>query len=126
MTDKGDRHMADYNNELNVKEGLEYAMDSEEFYIEVLETYMEETRDEISQMDQYVADGNMEEYATLVHAVKSGSRLIGAMSLGDEAYELELKSKEGNIEYVRSNHDHLKEHVKAVYDAVNAYMAEKK
>lgn len=117
--------MAVYDNELNVKEGLEYAMDSEEFYIEVLQTYMEETDDELSRMDQFLSDGNMPEYATLVHAVKSGSRLIGAMSLGDEAYDLELKSKEGDVEYVRSRHDHLKEHVKAVYDAVNAYMAEK-
>lgn len=118
--------MANYDeNELNVAEGLEYSMDSEEFYIEILRTYLEETQDELNQMDAHLASGDMNEYATLVHAIKSGSRLIGASNLGEEAFDLEMKSKDGDIDYVRSKHDHLKEHVAVVFEAINGYLADK-
>ncbi len=117
--------MADYDtNELNVKEGLEYAMDDPELYADILRTYLEETAEELTQMDRYAAEDNMPEYATLVHAIKSGSRLIGATDLGEEAFNLEQKSKDGETEYVRAHHDHLKEHVSKVFEAINGYLAD--
>ena len=116
--------MAYNTEELDVKEGLEYSMDNVEFYKEILETYLEETADQIKQMDLYLASDNMPEYATLVHAVKSGSRLIGAMKLGDEAFVLEQKSKEGDAAFVHAHHDSLKAHVDVVFEAVHGYMAE--
>ncbi|SCY80846.1 Hpt domain-containing protein [Lachnospiraceae bacterium XBB2008] len=116
--------MAYNTEELNVKEGLEYSMDNVDFYKDILETYMEETVDQVKQMDLYLASENMLEYATLVHAVKSGSRLIGAMKLGDEAFDLEQKSKAGDVEYIRSHHDALKAHIDVVFEAIKGYMAE--
>ncbi len=110
--------------ELNVQEGLEYSMDNVDFYKEILETYMEETIDQIRQMDEYLASGNMPEYATLVHAVKSGSRLIGAAKLGGDAFALEQKSKADDIDFVRANHDSLKTHVDVVFEAIRGYIAE--
>lgn len=110
--------------ELNVQDGLEYSMDNVDFYKEILETYMEETTDQIKQMDMYLDSDNMPEYATLVHAVKSGSRLIGASKLGEEAFTLEQKSKEGDAAFVHANHDSLKAHVDVVFEAIKGYLAE--
>ena len=118
--------MAEYDtNELNVEAGLEYSMDSEEFYIEILQAYLEESAEGLTQMGQYLAEANMVEYATLVHALKSSSRLIGAANLGEEAYALELKSKEGDVEFVRNRHDHLKQHTEKVFEAIRGYLADK-
>ncbi|MBR6391131.1 MAG: Hpt domain-containing protein [Lachnospiraceae bacterium] len=116
--------MAYNTEELNVQTGLEYSMDNVDFYKEILETYVEETREQLSQMDTYLAEDNMPEYATLVHAVKSGSRLVGAMSLGEEAFVLEQKSKAGDSAFVHANHDSLKAHVDVVFEAIQGYMAE--
>lgn len=117
--------MASYDtNELNVTEGLEYSMDSREFYIEILDTYLEETAEELEQMDGHLEAGDMGQYATLVHAIKSSSRIIGAGPLGERAYDLELKSKDGDIEYVKANHAALKEHIAKVFDCIKAYKAE--
>ena len=116
--------MAYNTDELNVQEGLEYSMDNVDFYKEILETYMEETTDQIKQMDEHLASGNMPEYATLVHAVKSGSRLIGAAALGEDAFALEQKSKADDIDFVRANHDNLKAHVDVVFEAIRGYNAE--
>ena len=116
--------MAYNTDELDIKEGLEYAMDSTEFYVEILKTYLEETAEQLGQMDGFLAEGNMTEYATLVHAVKSGSRLIGAMKLVDEAFDLEQKSKAGELEYIRDHHDALKAHAEVVFEAVRGYLEE--
>jgi len=116
--------MATYDeNELDVATGLEYSMDNVDFYKDILSTYLEETADEIKQMDDCLASGDMKNYATMVHAVKSSSRLIGAASLGEDAYDLELKAKADDVEYVKAHHDALKEHVDKVFACINAYMA---
>ena len=111
-------------NELDVSVGLEFSMDNKEFYVSILDTYLEETADELAKMDEYVVTGDMPQYATLVHAIKSSSRIIGAGPLGERAYDLELKSKDGDIEYVKANHAALKEHIAKVFDCINAYKAE--
>ena len=110
--------------ELNVTDGLEYSMNDKDLYIEILETYLEETSDELARMDTHLANEDMLQYATLVHAIKSSSRLIGAGNLGEVAYDMELRAKEGNVEYIKSKHDALKAHVQVVFDCIKAYMAE--
>lgn len=110
--------------ELDIAVGMEYAMDNRDFYIDILDTYLEETAEELEQMDAHLANGDMLQYATLVHAIKSSSRLIGATKLGEVAYDMELRAKEGNVEYISSKHDALKAHVQVVFDCVKAYMAD--
>jgi len=117
--------MAAYDeNELDVAVGLEYSMDNKDFYMDILDTYIEETTEELEQMDEHLANGDMLQYATLVHAIKSSSRLIGATNLGEVAYDMELRAKEGNAEYIASKHDALKAHIQVVFDCVKAYMAD--
>lgn len=108
-------------NELDVSVGLEFSMDNKEFYVSILDTYLEETADELAKMDEYVVTGDMPQYATLVHAIKSSSRLIGANPLGEVAYDMELRAKEGNVEYIKNNHEALKNHIQVVYDCIAAY-----
>lgn len=111
-------------NELNVTDGLEYSMNNKDFYVSILDTYLEETADELEKMDTYVVDGDMKQYATLVHAIKSSSRLIGANPLGEEAYDLELHAKDNDLEYIKAHHEALKQHIQLIYDCIAAYKAE--
>ncbi len=51
-------------------------------------------------IEQYADAGDYENYTVLVHALKSSSRLIGAMSLSEEARRMEAcgnKSKQGDV-----------------------------
>jgi len=111
-------------NELNVSDGLEYSMNNKEFYVGILDTYLEETQESIVKMDEAIETGDMKLYSTLVHAIKSSSRLIGANPLGEDAYELELKSKDDDIEFVKAHHQALKDHIDVVYGCIEAYKAE--
>ncbi len=91
--------------------GLEFAVGKMDFYLETIKIYIEETEKNMQLMCDYVEGEDMNNYAVLVHALKSNSRLIGADKLGDLAYDLELKSKEGDFGFVNEHHlDLMKQH----------------
>lgn len=46
-------------------------------------------------------------YTIKVHALKSSSKLIGALELSDMARDLEFAGKEGRIDYIKENNDAL-------------------
>ena len=49
----------------------------------------------------------MKDYALFVHSLKGNARAAGAEKLADIAYEHEMKSKAGELEYVQAHWDEL-------------------
>ena len=87
---------------LDVKTGMGYCMDDEDFYVEILQTYFEDDkRDLIS--GAYESE-NWKDYETYVHALKSTSLNIGAVTLSEHAKALEYAAKEQNYDYIREHH----------------------
>ncbi|MBQ0041990.1 MAG: response regulator [Lachnospiraceae bacterium] len=108
--------------EFDYEEGLDYSMGNMEFYIEALEIYLEETAENMEKMDNYLADGNMKDYSTLVHALKSNAKIIGAMKLSELCYELEMKSKDNDLNFVKANHQPMKDKYITVCGYIQEYM----
>lgn len=111
--------VADY---VDVKAGLEYAMNNEEFYKETIEIYLQESQEKMAEASEVLEKGDMPSYSTIVHMMKSNSRLVGATKLGDMAYELEMKSKEGDAEYCKEHQPMLVEEFSKVVAALNQYL----
>jgi CheY-like chemotaxis protein/HPt (histidine-containing phosphotransfer) domain-containing protein len=88
--------------ELDTSVGMDYCMDNEEFYQEMLEVYLTSAKAE--SMTQYFAAQDWENYRITVHALKSTSLTIGAVELSEQAKALEMACKENNITYVQDNH----------------------
>ena len=87
---------------LDTKCGMIYCMDDEEFYIEMLGTYLEgDKRDLIVQTFE---TENWKDYETYVHALKSTSLNIGAKTLSEHAKALEFAAKAKDYDYIRANH----------------------
>ena len=87
---------------LDVKTGLTYCMNEEDFYIEMLQEFLQ--ADKASQLKHFLAEEDWDNYRTTVHALKSTSLTIGAAHLSGEAKALEMAAKEGNMDYIRSHH----------------------
>ena len=85
--------------------GLEFCMDDEEFYEEMLETYLEDSEEVVGLMREAYDKGDLALYATEVHALKSTSKTIGAVGLSNLALELEMAAKAEDADTVRSKHD---------------------
>ena len=99
---------------LDVKTGLTYCMNEEEFYIEMLQEFLQ--ADKASQLKHFLAEEDWDNYRTTVHALKSTSLTIGAAHLSGEAKALEMAAKEGNMDYIWSHHDGVMDEYKELTD----------
>ncbi len=99
---------------LDVKTGLTYCMNEEDFYIEMLHEFLQ--ADKASQLKHFLAEEDWDNYRTTVHALKSTSLTIGAAHLSGEAKALEMAAKEGNMDYIRSHHDGVMDEYKELTD----------
>ena len=87
---------------LDTKEGMGYCMNDEEFYTEMLETYLES--DKRGLMSEAFEAEDWKKYETYVHGLKSTSLNIGADMLSEHAKALEYAAKDGNYAYIREHH----------------------
>ncbi len=94
------------------------------FYDETLEAFLEENKTRLDNIAKYKEEGNMADYAILVHALKSDSKYLGFMSLVDIAYEHELASKANNVDEVNSKYDKLMQEVDKFTKLAHKYLGD--
>lgn len=112
--------------ELDISLGMEYALHKKNFYIDTLEIYLEETVDSELKMREFMDAGDMPNYAILVHALKSNSRLVGAKELGDFAERMERNSKAGDLQFIREHHYELMDQLEKVRMEIRSYLKSQK
>ena len=87
------------NNGANIKKALELFGDMET-YDATLETFLQEVPGKLEKIKSCKEIGDMANYAILVHSLKSDARYFGFETLGELAYDHELKSKANDMYYV--------------------------
>ncbi|MBR6690895.1 MAG: response regulator [Bacilli bacterium] len=92
-----------------------------EMYNETLRIFMEENKTRIPNLKQYKESGDMENYAIQVHALKSDSKYLGFKELAEYSYQHEMKSKEGNKDYVNDHFDELMSEYNRIYYIIKEY-----
>lgn len=85
---------------------------SEDAFKTVLKIFYESIPEKTAEIEGYYACGDWENYTIKVHALKSSARLIGALSLADDAQLLEDAGKTVNIDFIRENHGSFMEDYK--------------
>lgn len=100
LTDKNYDSYLQYG--LYIANGLLLAKGDEELYEELVRVFLKE-RVKQDEMQQFISEENMKDYAVWVHGLKGNARTLGADSLADMAFEHETQSKAGNISYVRKH-----------------------
>ena len=83
--------------QLDISLGMEYALNKKPFYIDTLEIYLEETAQSEIELKEFMDAGDMQNYAISVHALKSNSRIVGAVEMGNFAESMERSSKAGAL-----------------------------
>jgi CheY-like chemotaxis protein len=63
---------------------------------------------------------DMNDYAIIVHGIKSSSRSIGAEALGEKAEALEHAAKASDLDFVRENHGLFIQAVDQLLEGINA------
>ncbi|MDD6492826.1 MAG: response regulator [Firmicutes bacterium] len=92
--------------ELDIQTGLRYCM-GQELYEEILQEYMQ--TDKADKLEQFFDAKDWDNYRIIVHALKSTSLTIGAISLSEGAKALEMAAKDGDESYLISHHQAVME-----------------
>lgn len=93
--------------QLDVEIGIGYCM-NRDFYLEVLKDYL--NSDKKADLENLFEKKDWGKYRTIVHALKSTSKTVGAVTLSKEAEELEMAAKAENENYIETHHASLMEH----------------
>lgn len=96
------------------EKGLTYCGGSEDFLKEIISMYAAD--DKRAEIQKAYDEKDWDGYRILIHTVKSTSRTIGAMELGDEAQELENAVKELDVDMICKMHESVMASYSAVLD----------
>ena len=108
------------NNGVNIDKSLELFGDMET-YDETLNDFLAEVDDKLAKIKTYKEQGDMANYAILVHSLKSDARYFGFEKLAELAYNHEMESKANNMYYVTDHYDELMTEANKIVNAVKAY-----
>ena len=108
-------------NGVDVERGLELLGDMD-MYNETMEDFLSEINEKYPNAKMYKEQGDMPNYAILVHSIKSDSKYLGFTRLADLAYQHELKSKENDIDFVNNNFASLEEEIIRIIKVVKEYL----
>ena len=104
------------------EKGLTYCGGSEDFLKEIISMYAAD--DKRTEIQKAYDEKDWDGYRILIHTVKSTSRTIGAMELGDEAQELENAVKELDVDMICKMHESVMAYYSAVLDWCRATTAQ--
>ena len=94
-------------NFLDTASGLEFAAGDEDFYRQILTTFVNE--DKRPALNDLLSNEDWQNYQIVAHSLKGTALTIGAPNLSSSAKELEFAVKENRIDYIREHHDEVME-----------------
>ncbi len=104
---------------IDMASGLEFCAGSEDFYMEVLNEYADSPVDG-ALLKKYLDSGDLKEYCTLVHGIKSSSKIIGAQDMFSRAEKLEFAARDEDMDYINSHHDDFMKDYEKFISAIKA------
>lgn len=103
---------------INVAAALEL-MGTEELFFSILKEYYRTIRKKSNAIEEHFEKEDWKNYTIEVHALKSSSRQVGALELGDFAASLEQAGKDGDIGTIKAHTKELLEKYRS-YEAILA------
>ena len=108
-------------NGIDINQSLELFGDMET-YNETLEDFLSSVEGKLNDIKKYKEVSDMNNYAILVHSLKSDSKYLGFTKLAELSYNHEMESKANNVDYVYDNYESLMEEAKHIIKIVEEYL----
>ncbi|MCR4850034.1 MAG: DegV family EDD domain-containing protein [Lachnospiraceae bacterium] len=91
---------------------------SEEAFLSVIRIYYDTFDIKSGEIQSFYDSEDWENYTIKVHALKSSSRLVGALQLGEAAAALENAGKDGDIDFIKNHHEDMMNAYRDIKDAL--------
>lgn len=108
-------------NGVDVQKSLELFGDMET-YNSTLEDFLKGMEESLPKIKMFKEEGDMANYAILVHSLKSDSKYFGFTKLAELALQHEMQSKANDIDYVYLNYDELMNETNRIIKLVSEYL----
>ena len=112
-------------NGADLEKALELLGDME-MYNSTIGDFVAEVDEKWNNIKKYRDANDMENYAILVHSLKSDCKYLGFYSLADIAYQHELKSKEKDSQFVMDHFSELENEYNRVIEVIKNYNSQLK
>ena len=110
---------------IDVETGLHYCAGDFSFYKTLLHQIASEAKEKTENLAKYYEAKDWKNYEIIIHAVKSTTKTVGALSLSDDALALESAAKNDNEEYITQNHARVLEDFKCLRKNILNALGEK-
>ena len=108
-------------NGVDLEKGLELFGDID-MYNESLGDFMTDIHEKLAKIAGFKEALDMENYAIMVHSLKSDAKYFGFNTLGDMAYSHEIESKSNNTVFVNANYNALMAEASRMVNVVAQYL----
>ncbi|MCR5626796.1 MAG: response regulator [Lachnospiraceae bacterium] len=89
---------------IDIEKGMAYCQNDMEFYISLLGEYIRDAEEKINSLNSIFEKLELKNYEIRTHAIKSTSRMIGAINMSERAQRLEEAAESGNTDYIKKYH----------------------
>ncbi len=88
---------------ISIEDGLRNCGGNKNAYIRVLNTFAASNL--LAGLEEYLDKEDPVNYSVIAHSIKGACRNIGAMEVGDIAYDMELAGQNKDMDYIKEHHD---------------------
>jgi len=108
---------------LDVDRGIALSGGTEKYYLETLAAFIDDVQERRNEIVQCLKDNNLPLYITHIHALKSASASIGAESLSEAAYALEMAAIRKDLHFISKNNNFFMMKIERILNSIiNALM----
>ncbi len=93
---------------------------SKDAFLSVLKIYYDSYEAKAGEIRGFFEAQDWPNYTIKVHALKSSSRLVGVLDVGDKAEALEMAGKQENTEFILANHESMMKEYAAIHEALRS------
>ena len=108
-------------NNVDLNRSLEI-FDNMNSYEETLIDFLNSISEKLNELLKSKENSDMNNYAIYAHSIKSDAKYLGFTSLANIAYDHEMKSKEGNQEYININFIRLEDEFNHIIKVIDNYL----
>ena len=107
---------------ISIKAGIENSGD-ESCFLSMLGVFYSYADNNVQELNEFYNNEDFENYTIKIHALKSSSRIIGAVGLAEDAQNLENAGKAREFDKIREGHAAYVEKFLAVVDIIGQVMS---
>jgi CheY-like chemotaxis protein len=106
---------------VDTEKGLSIYDGDKDIYVELLRSYAANTPVAIERI-QTVTEETLQEYTINVHGIKGACASIGAETVREAAYNMEMMARAGNLQGVLAENERLIESTKSIVTSIKAWL----